>query len=81
METAFANRIVVNPRVLGGKPVIKGTRIPLYIVLQMLRDGSSFDDIIREYPRVSLADIRAVLDYAMYKIDPDVDEEIRLDGE
>ncbi|MFQ5770842.1 MAG: DUF433 domain-containing protein, partial [bacterium] len=77
----FPDRIVVNPKILGGKPVIKGTRIPVYIILQMLRDGASFEKILKEYPRLSVEDLRAVLDYSMYLIDPGNEEEIPLSQE
>jgi uncharacterized protein (DUF433 family) len=64
----FLQRIETNSKILGGKPVIKGTRIPVYIILLMLRDGSSFDDIIKEYPKLSPEDIKASLDYSMYLV-------------
>ncbi|MBN1803515.1 MAG: DUF433 domain-containing protein [Candidatus Lokiarchaeota archaeon] len=65
----FNDRITVDPKILSGKPVIKGTRIPLSIILTMLRDGASFQEIIEEYPRITDEDIRAVLDYSAYIMD------------
>ena len=47
---------------MNGKPVIKGTRIPIYVILHMLRDGASFEKILHEYPKLTDKDIRAVLD-------------------
>ena len=60
----FPTHIIVNPKILGGKPVIKGTRIPVYLILQMIRDGASFENIIEEYSRLSREDIQAALDYS-----------------
>ncbi len=69
MDNSFANRITVNPKILGGKPVIKGKRIPVYIILQMIRDGASFKEILEGYPRLTEDDIIAVLDYSLYLVD------------
>ena len=60
------DRIEINPKILGGKPVFKNTRIPIYVILQMIRDNASFDQIIQEYPRLTIDDIKAALDYSMY---------------
>ena len=71
-------RIVINPKILGGKPVIAGTRIPIYVILQMLRDGASFSEIIKGYPRLTIEDIQAVLDYSLYLVNNENEEEISL---
>jgi uncharacterized protein (DUF433 family) len=47
-----------------GKPVIRGTRIPLQIIVRMLAQGIPEADILREYPRLQREDIRAALAYA-----------------
>jgi len=57
-------RVVVDPKVLRGKPVIKGTRIPVYLILELLAAGMSIKDILREYPELREEDVRAALDYA-----------------
>lgn len=57
-------RIVINPEVLSGKPVIKGTRIPVYLILELLSAGMSMDDILDEYPPLTREDIQAALEYA-----------------
>jgi len=72
----YPDRIEINPKILGGKPVIKGTRIPVHIIITMLRDGQTFDEIIRGYPRLTKEDIRAVLDYSLYIIQQEISEEI-----
>ncbi|MBI2076303.1 MAG: DUF433 domain-containing protein [Candidatus Aenigmarchaeota archaeon] len=58
------SEIVFNPKILGGKPVIKGTRISVDFILELLSSGMSVDDIIREYPHLKRQDILAALNYA-----------------
>jgi len=57
-------RIVVDPKVMVGKPVIKGTRIPVYLILELLAAGMSVDDVLGEYPELTREDIQAALEYA-----------------
>jgi len=57
-------RISIDPQVMTGKPVIRGTRIPVELVVRMLAQGISEDDILLEYPRLERDDIRASLAYA-----------------
>lgn len=56
--------IVVNPKIMCGKPVIKGTRIPVYLILNLLAAGYTFDRIIKVYPQLTKKDIKAALEYA-----------------
>jgi len=51
-------RIVKDPKILGGKPVIKGTRIPIHLILHMIDGGSSFEEILNDYPRLTLEDTK-----------------------
>ena len=57
-------RIEINPRVCGGKPVIKGTRIPVSIILEQLAEGVDWPSLLKNYPEISRQDIRAALHYA-----------------
>lgn len=57
-------RIEMNPKVMVGKPVIKGTRIPVELIIRMVAQGIPESEILTEYPRLELADIRAALSYA-----------------
>jgi len=60
------NRIAVNPGIHFGKPCVAGTRIPVQSVLELVREGLSFADIIRDYyPDLEPQDIRACIQYAM----------------
>lgn len=61
---ATADRIEMNPRIMMGKPVIKGTRIPVYVVLNLLADGFTPENIIKEYPDLEKKDITAALRFA-----------------
>lgn len=60
----MTNRIEVNPNILLGKPVIAGTRIPVYLILNLLASGYDFKRIIQAYPNLTEEDIKAALDYA-----------------
>lgn len=57
-------RISVHPRILGGKPVIEGTRISVELILDLLASGVSEEEIIEDYPHLSREDIHACLRYA-----------------
>jgi len=58
------NRIVVDPKVMVGKPIIKGTRIPVEQVLRLLAQGLSIERILKDYPHLTKDDIMAALLYA-----------------
>jgi uncharacterized protein (DUF433 family) len=61
MEPNLEPRIQIDPKVMTGKPVIRGTRIPVELVVRMLAQGISEPEILREYPRLKSEDIRAAL--------------------
>lgn len=56
-------RITVDPAICGGKPCIRGHRIWVTLVLGMLAEGLTVDDILQEYPQLEEADIRACIAY------------------
>ena len=58
------DRIAVNPRILGGKPVIKGTRISVEFILELLASDVSEEEILQDYPHITREDIHACLRYA-----------------
>ena len=58
------DRIHRDPNVMMGKPVIKGTRITVELLLRKCAGGLSFDDITADYPHITEADIRAALAFA-----------------
>ena len=61
-------RIEINPRVCGGQPVIKGTRISVATILDQLAESESWDSLLRGYPELTQADIQAALQYARQTI-------------
>ena len=57
-------KIIVDPKILGGKPIIAGTRIPVYLVLELLASGLTEDKILKDYyPHLTKASIRAAARY------------------
>ena len=69
MNSALANRITSNPRQCGGHPCIRGMRIRVKDVLDMLAGGASEKEILDDYPYLESDDIRACLEYAADQID------------
>jgi len=63
-EEDLLARIEINPKVMVGKPVIKGTRIPVEKIVKMISDGMSKEEILRDYPHLKEIDIRSSLFYA-----------------
>ena len=64
MDDSFWQRISIDPKIMVGKPVIRGTRIPVELIVRMLAQGLPESDILREYPHLQPEDIRAALAYA-----------------
>jgi len=60
----MSERIVINPEVCNGRPVVRGTRITAQTVLEFLAAGDSVEDVLEEYPSLTRADVQACLDYA-----------------
>ena len=58
------DRIGRNPKVMLGKPVIRGTRIPVELIVRKLSEGADEKTLLNAYPRLTLADIHAALRYA-----------------
>jgi uncharacterized protein (DUF433 family) len=64
MEEELLKRIIIDPNILAGKPVIKGTRIPIYLIIELLANGVTSKQILKEYPELKQEDIKAALLYA-----------------
>jgi uncharacterized protein (DUF433 family) len=74
----MTNRITANPEIHFGKPCVAGTRITVQSVLELVNEGLTFDQIIKDYyPDLTVDDIHACLDYAIALI---ASEEINLAG-
>jgi uncharacterized protein (DUF433 family) len=63
---AWSERIDVDPEVLAGKPVVRGTRLAVEFILELLAAGQSESEILDEYPGLTKEDILACLSYATY---------------
>lgn len=63
------NRIEIDPRVCNGRPVIRGTRVPVTIILELLAVGESWESILAGYPELTRSDIEAVIQYAKAAIE------------
>ena len=66
MESDRFKRIEVDPEICDGEPHIKGTRIPIYIILSHLAAGEDYETIIRNFPKIMREDILACLEYTTY---------------
>jgi uncharacterized protein (DUF433 family) len=62
----WKDRIEVNPNVLVGKPIIKGTRISVELILDRMADGWTMEDILSAYPHVKREDVLAALSFASW---------------
>jgi len=60
----ITDRIEINPKVMIGKPVIRGTRVPVELILRKLSEGATEDDLLEAHPRLTRADIQAAIGYA-----------------
>ena len=57
-------RITAAPKILGGKPIIRGTRLSVEFMLELLASGATEAEILQDYPHLKSADIKACLEYA-----------------
>lgn len=62
------NRIEINPKIMMGKPVIRGTRITVELILRKIGEGAAESDLLDAYPNLTLEDIHAALVYAADRI-------------
>src|SRR3990170_666545 len=62
-------RIITDPEILAGKPVVRGTRIPVDLVLQYLAANPNFDDLFADYPRLTVEDVKACFAYAQAQLE------------
>lgn len=64
MQRTYQGRIIVNPNILAGKPVVRGTRIPVELVLKRLAQDLDMQTIFAAYPRLTKEDVKACIAYA-----------------
>lgn len=63
MEKGLLKRIVINPKIMVGKPIIKGTRIPVDVLVRQIAQGMTKKEILEDYPQLKEEDIKAALLY------------------
>ncbi len=68
MRDKVNDRITVNPEILVGKPIIRGTRISVEFILELLASGMSIEDILEGYPHLKKEDILAAIEYAAKRL-------------
>lgn len=68
-KMTMKSRIRLDPRICNGKPVIKGTRIPVSVLLEQIAEGVYWDQLMGDYPELQREDIQAALVYARKSID------------
>lgn len=61
--------IVIDQKILAGKPVVKGTRIPVVLILNLLENGYTIGRILTAYPNLKKKDVLAAIDYAKKRIE------------
>lgn len=67
-QERLTDRITQDPEILVGKPVVRGTRIPVELVLEYLANNPSFDELFADYPRLTMEDVKACFAYAQAKV-------------
>jgi uncharacterized protein (DUF433 family) len=74
-------RITANREIFGGKPIIRGMRISVELILSLLAQGDSQEDVLADYPDLERDDIRACLAYARAAIANDTLQAVRVSGQ
>lgn len=72
----LARRIVCHPRILGGKPVVEGTRMSVEQILGLIAKGMTVQAIVRSYPVLTAADVRGAVAYAQAALRDDIVVEV-----
>lgn len=77
-DDTLLRRITVNPEIFGGKPIIRGMRISVELVLSLLAQGQTVDTILDDYPDLEPEDVQACLAYAHAVIAEDTLDAVRV---
>jgi uncharacterized protein (DUF433 family) len=68
----YQNYIIRDPKICGGEPVIKETRVTLRTILASLAEGASFDELLKDFPSLNEEDVRAVIAFAAASAEEDL---------
>jgi len=79
-ETELLKRITSNPRIFGGKPIIRGMRISVEMILSLLAQGETVEAILDDHPSLTREDIQACLAYAHAVIANDSLDAVQIGG-
>jgi uncharacterized protein (DUF433 family) len=74
-QYTYKDRITSNPHVMVGKPVVKGTRIPVELVVAHLANNPDLNDLFAAYPELTLEDVKACLAFASHAVERVSDED------
>lgn len=74
----YQKRITIDPKIMVGKPVITGTRVPVELLLKKLAQGMSVEEILKDYPRITKEDIQAAIYYALEAVEGEKAYPIRM---
>jgi uncharacterized protein (DUF433 family) len=78
VDQEILKRITVDPEIFGGKPIIRGMRISVELILSLLSQGESWDGILQDYPNLTPEDLRACLTYAHAVIAKDSLDQVQI---
>ena len=79
-ERELLKRITADPKIFGGKPIARGMRISVELIVSLLAQGETAEAILKDYPDLTRDDIQACLAYAHAVIANDSLDEVRVDG-
>lgn len=77
-QNRLLERITANPKIFGGKPIIRGMRISVELILSLLAQGQTIEALLDDYPDLEPEDIRACLAYAHAVIAHDTLDEVHI---
>jgi uncharacterized protein (DUF433 family) len=80
VDEALLRRVTFNPEIFGGKPIIRGMRISVELILSLLAQGVTLDGILADYPELEADDVRACLAYAHAVIADDSLDAVQASG-
>ena len=72
----FRDRIVVDPKIMVGKPVVRGARVPVELVLKRLAQDLALQPLLEAYPRLTAEDVQACLEYAQALVEREGREDV-----
>ena len=78
MQEELLNRITANPEIFAGKPIIRGMRISVELILSLLSQGAGYNELLDDYPDLEMEDIRACLAYAYSIVSNETIEAVKV---